>query len=71
MVISTLLDKDTPVLLIVDDTLGRHTGKQIAAAWMHRDPLLSTARKPALHWGHVWVVLAIEVELFERGRLCK
>lgn len=66
VVISTLLDKDKPIVLIVDDTLGRHTGKHIAAASMHRDPLLSTARKPAFHWGHVWVVMAIEVELFGR-----
>lgn len=66
LVIATLLDKSAPILLIVDDTLGRHTGKDIAAASMHRDPLLSTASRPVFHWGHVWVVLAIEVELFER-----
>lgn len=66
LVISTLLDKHAPILLIVDDTLGRHTGKDIAAASMHRDPLQSTASRPFFHWGHVWVVLAIEVELFDR-----
>ena len=66
LVISTLLDKHAPILLIVDDTLGRHTGKKIAAASMHRDPLMSTATKAAFHWGHLWVVLAIEVELFDR-----
>lgn len=66
LIISTLLDKRAPILLIIDDTLGRHTGKHIAAASMHRDPLLSTAARPFFHWGHVWVVLAIEVELFER-----
>lgn len=53
--------------LVVDDTLGRHTGKCIAAASMHRDPLLSTGRRPFFHWGHVWVVLAIEVRLFEKS----
>lgn len=55
------------VRLIVDDTLGRHTGKRIAAASMHRDPLLSTGRRPFFHWGHVWVVLAIEVTLFDKS----
>jgi hypothetical protein len=53
--------------LVVDDTLGRHTGKRIAGASMHRDPLLSTGRRPFFHWGHVWVVLAIEVELFDKS----
>src|SRR5882724_3959400 len=55
------------VRLIVDDTLGRHTGKRIAAASMHRDPLLSTKRRLFFHWGHVWVVLAIEVTLFDKS----
>lgn len=55
------------VRLIVDDTLGRHTGKRIAAASMHRDPLLSTGRQLFFHWGHVWVVLAIEVTLFDKS----
>lgn len=66
LVIATLVP-DGIVRLIVDDTLGRHTGKRIAAASMHRDPLLSTGRRPFFHWGHVWVVLAIEVELFGKN----
>lgn len=53
--------------LVVDDTLGRHTGKRISGASMHRDPLLSTGRRPFFHWGHVWVVLAIEVTLFDKS----
>jgi len=61
-----LLDGRAPIRLIVDDTLGRHTGKRIAGASMHRDPLLSTGTRALFHWGHVWVVVAIEVELFER-----
>jgi hypothetical protein len=55
------------IRLIVDDTLGRHTGKCIAFASMHRDPLLSVGRRPFFHWGHVWVVLAIEVKLFDKS----
>lgn len=34
---------------------------------MHRDPLLSTGRRPFFRWGHVWVVLAIEVMLFDKS----
>jgi hypothetical protein len=65
-----VIDKLVPggvIRLVVDDTLGRHTGKRIAAASMHRDPLLSTGRRPFFHWGHIWVVLAIEVELFDKS----
>ena len=66
MVVAALAPTGT-LRVIVDDTLGRHTGKRIAAASMHRDPLLSTAKRPFFHWGHVWVVVAIEVELFGKG----
>lgn len=65
--ILSLLPAEAVVKLIVDDTLGRHTGKRIAAASMHRDPLLSTGKRPMFHWGHVWVVLAVQVHLFGKS----
>jgi hypothetical protein len=58
-----LLPQDQPIIVPVDDTLGRHTGKHIRAASMHHDPLLSTRTKPVFHWGHVWVVLSIAVRV--------
>lgn len=51
------------VKLTLDDTLARHTGKRIASAGMHRDPLLSTGAKPFFHFGHNWIVLAVAVTL--------
>ena len=54
---------DRPLLVLVDDTLARKGGKGIGLATMHRDPLLSTARKPFCSFGHVWVVLALWVPL--------
>jgi len=51
------------VELTLDDTLARHTGKRIASAGMHRDPLLSSGAKPFFHFGHNWVVLAVAVTL--------
>lgn len=51
------------VTLSLDDTLARHTGKHIASAGMHHDPLLSTASKPFWHFGHNWVVVAVVIEL--------
>ncbi|MBN2574552.1 MAG: transposase [Deltaproteobacteria bacterium] len=62
----SLLDPKRPIVVPIDDTLGRHTGKRIAAASMHRDPLLSTGKRPFFHWGHVWVVLSINVYCFEK-----
>ena len=57
---------DEIVELIVDDTLARHTGKHIAAGCMHRDPLLSTGKKPFFHFGHNWVVLALAIRFREK-----
>ena len=54
---------DQPLLVLVDDTLARKTGKGISLATMHHDPLRSTARKPFCSFGHVWVVLAVWVPL--------
>lgn len=56
------LSKGVRVNLTIDDTLGRHTGKHISSAGMHRDPLLSCAGKSFWHFGHNWVVLAVVVE---------
>lgn len=64
LMIGLLLGAEEPLVVPLDDTLGRHTGKKIAAASMHRDPLLSTGRKAVFHWGHLWVVLAINVRAF-------
>lgn len=58
-----LVPVDAPVAMTLDDTLARHTGKHIASAGMHRDPLLSTGAKPFFHFGHKWVVLAVVVTM--------
>lgn len=62
-VVMKLVPADETILVPLDDTLGRHTGKHIRAASMHHDPLLSTRVKPVFHWGHVWVVLSIAVRV--------
>lgn len=58
-----LVPPDERVKLTLDDTLARHTGKHIASAGMHRDPLLSTGAKPFFHFGHNWIVIAVAVTL--------
>jgi hypothetical protein len=64
LVVDRCLKPGEALVVPVDDTLGRHTGKKIAAASMHRDPLLSTGRRPFFHWGHLWVVVSIAVPAF-------
>jgi hypothetical protein len=54
---------DQPLVVILDDTLARKTGKCISLASMHHDPLLSSAHKAFTSFGHVWVVLAVWVPL--------
>jgi hypothetical protein len=64
LVVDRCVEPGAPIVVPVDDTLGRHTGKKIAGASMHRDPLLSTGRRPFFHWGHLWVVVSIAVPAF-------
>ena len=54
---------DGPLLVLLDDTLARKTGKGVSLATMHHDPLLSSVRRPFCSFGHVWVVLALWVPL--------
>ncbi len=64
-----LLPAGQPLVVLGDDTLARKSGKCIALASMHHDPLLSSARKPFCSFGHVWVVLALWLPLpFGSGR---
>ncbi len=63
LVVSKLVPPFATMLVAVDDSLARHTGKRISSAGMHRDPLLSTAAKVSYHFGHVWVVLAVVVRM--------
>ena len=64
LVVDRCLKPGEAIIAPVDDTLGRHTGKKIAAASMHRDPLLSTGKRPFFHWGHLWVVVSIAIPAF-------
>lgn len=57
------MGKDAVVVLAVDDTLCRHTGPKISGAAMHRDPVRSKGRTKVCHWGHVWVVVTIIIEI--------
>lgn len=64
-----LLPKGARIVLSLDDTLARHTGKHISSAGMHRDPLLSCAGRTFFHFGHNWVVLAVVVPFPKWGKV--
>ena len=58
-----VLPAGLPIILLVDDSLARKSGKAIALGSMHHDPLLSTRRRPFSRFGHVWVVVALWLPL--------
>ena len=64
-----LIPRESRIVLTLDDTLARHTGKHISSAGMHRDPLLSNAGRPFWHFGHNWVVLAVVVPFPRWGKV--
>ncbi len=51
--------------LVLDDTLAHRTGKKVALAGMHADPMLKKTTRGRLFasYGHVFVVLAVHVKL--------
>ena len=58
-----VLPADSALVLLVDDSLARQSGKAITLGAMHHDPLLSTRHRPFSRFGHVWVVLALWLPL--------
>lgn len=62
LVLNRLVAVDAPVVVAVDDTLFRRSGRKIHGAGWHRDPT-SPARGKASGWGHCWVVVGILVWL--------
>ena len=60
----------TEVELVLDDTLAHRTGKKVALASMHADPLLKKTTRGRLFtsYGHVFVVLAVHIKVPALGR---
>lgn len=58
------------VELVLDDTLTHRTGKKVALASMHADPLLkkTTRGRLFMSYGHVFVVLAVHVRIASLGK---
>jgi hypothetical protein len=60
---------DKTIECVLDDTLARRTGKKVALATMHADPLLKQKGKPFCSYGHVFVVLAVHIKSLSIARV--
>jgi len=53
------IPEDSPVWLVLDDTLCRKRGLHIFGTCMHHDPLISCRNVRLVNWGHNWVVVGV------------
>lgn len=67
LVAGLLLDPDEAVLVAVDDTLVRRSGRRVHAAFWHHDGA-AAGRRRVTAWGNNWVIAAIVVRLPFRTR---
>jgi hypothetical protein len=67
LVAGLLLDPDEAVLVAVDDTLVRRSGRRVHAAFWHHDGAAKGPRRSTA-WGNNWVIAAIVVRLPFRTR---
>jgi len=61
--IVTLLNEDTAVPVLLDDTLASKKGRHIHGLGVHVDPVRSSRGHRIFCFGHVWVVLAVSIDL--------
>ena len=58
-----LIDDEAPIPVVLDDTFTSKKGAHIHGIGCHIDPVRSTRRHRIFCFGHVWVVLAVAVNL--------
>lgn len=61
LITTTMTPVGAPVVLAVDDTLWRRTGRKLHGATWHHDGNGPARHRPA--WGHRWVVVGVVVRL--------
>lgn len=61
--ILTLVDEDAPVPVDIDDTLASKKGQHIHGLGVDVDPVRSSRGHRIFCFGHVWVVMAVSIEL--------
>lgn len=63
LVVDRLLPAGAPVLIAVDDTLFRRSGRRVHAAAWHHDGAAKGPTKSRVGWGNCWVIAGIVVTL--------
>lgn len=61
LIVARLIDPGAPLLIAIDDTLLRRSGRRVWGTAWHHEPTGATPRR--LAWGNNWVVAAIVVWL--------
>jgi DDE superfamily endonuclease len=61
LIVGVLLRPDAPIVLVVDDSLFKRTGRKIHGAGWRYDPTATGRTRTA--WGNTWVVVGVLVEL--------
>jgi hypothetical protein len=63
LLIRTFVPGEHPVILVGDDTVDGHPGREVYGKARHRDPVRSSHTHTVWRYGHKWVVLAVLVRL--------
>ncbi len=63
LVVDRLLAADADVLIAVDDTLFRRSGRRVHAAAWHHDGSAKGPRTNRVSWGNCWVIAGVVIEL--------
>lgn len=63
LVVDRLLPPGAPVVVAVDDTLFRRSGRRVHAAAWHHDGSARGPAKSKVAWGNNWVIAGVLVEL--------
>jgi DDE superfamily endonuclease len=64
LICARLVDPDSPLRLVVDDTLYRRAGRKVWAATWHHDPLAPSGKgRNQVAWANCWVVVGVLVHL--------
>jgi hypothetical protein len=63
LVLACLVGEDEPLVLVVDDTLLKRSGRKVFGCAWHYDAAANAAKGKRFAWGNNWVVLALIVRL--------